>query len=249
MHKRAIMLIVLLTLGLATASPGLAAPQRQVRSVITYPESGTTVGGVVEIRGIATHSSAQWWYDVSYASGSEPTGGSQWTPLAQVENTPVQNDVLAIWDTTGVPDGVYTLALTVKGQDDPNYWQFFVGNLTVNNTDIVAVPTSAPETPLPMPTAVIGPTPTPVSIQQPATSTPRPSPASVSEAGEEADTPSGESEGGLNVAVNTEGMRSAFCTGGLITLMLFLLWGLYMLTKVSIRWYMRLRAGPPPPWE
>jgi hypothetical protein len=51
------------------------------------------------------------------------------------------------------------------------------------------------------------------------------------------------------VAVNTEGMRSAFCTGGLITLMLFLLLGLYMLTKVSIRWYLRLRARSSPPWE
>jgi len=248
MHKRVIVTITFLVIGLAMAAPGLAAPQFQhTRSVITYPESDTTVSGIVEIRGIATHSSAQWWYDVSYAPGPGPTEGSQWVPLAQVENTPVQNDVLAVWDTTSIPDGVYTLVLTVKGEGDPTYWQFFVRNLTVNNTDFVVTPTSVPATPLPMPTAAAGPTPTPVLIEQPPTPTPQQSP--TPEGGEEDEgfePPSDEEGDGLNLALDTEGLRSAFCTGGLITLMLFVLWGLYMLAKASVRWYLRRSTAPPP---
>lgn len=224
---------------LAMGSSGWAAPQLQTRSVITYPESNTTVGGTVEIRGIATHPSSQWWYNVSYAPGPEPTGESQWVTLAQVDNTPVENDVLVVWDTTSVPDGVYTLALTIKGQDDPNYWQFFVTNLAVNNTDLVATPTPGAPTPEPMPTAVVGPTPTSVPIEQPATPTPRPSPTPRREVAEETAAPStGEGEP-FGVPLDVAELRTAFCTGGLITVVLLLLWGFYLVAKAGVRWFLR----------
>jgi len=249
MHKRAlvvgmVLVIVLLSLG----PPGRAAPPLQARSIITYPTDGMTVSGVVEITGIATHPNIQW-YDVSYAYDPEPTGGSQWVSLANVENKQVENEVLATWDTTNVPDGQYSLALTVVGRDDPFTYQQFVSHLTVNNAQPVPSPTPETEqpTPEPMPTAEAGPTPTPVSIEQPATPTPRPSPTPEGEE-EQVDMPSAsEEEEQSSLSFGVEGLRGAFCNGGLITAMLFLLCGLYLLVKASIRWY--LRNGGVLPWQ
>jgi len=247
MRKRTLaVVLVLLMVLLPVGSPGWAAPQPQVQYFVTYPTDGMTISGVVEIRGSANHPNAQWWYNVSYAPGPEPTGGSQWVPLAQVENVPVQDDVLAVWDTTTVPDGMYTLALTVKGQDDPTYWQQFVRNLTVNNAQPVASPTPEESpTPEPMPTEVIGPTPTPVPIEQPATPTPRPSPTPLGEAIEEVATPPSAEDEGPKIMLDVGELRAAFCTGGLITVLLFLLWGLYLLVRASIRWFLRRRPGLP----
>jgi len=257
MRKRVMMGLTLLVLGLVLASPGLAAPQPQVRSVITFPASGTTVSGVVEVRGIAIHSTMDF-YQLRYAAGPQETGGSQWVDIAIVEDKQVQDDVLGTWDTTIIPDGQYTLALAVWGVDDPsNPWLFFARSVTVNNAQPVEMPTpSATEeqpTPEPMPTAVLGPTPTPVPIEQPATPTPQSSPAAVGETDEETDSSAGgEEEGGLSLTLDremSETLRGAFCTGGLIAVMLFLLWGLYLMAKISIRWYLRQRTGPPSPWE
>jgi len=245
MYKRTLAVgTALVMILVAVAPPGWAAPQPQARSVITYPAGGMTVSGVVEITGVATHPNIEW-YDVSYAAGAEPTGGSQWAPLAHVENAQVEDGVLATWDTASVPDGLYSLALTVKGRDDPLYYQQFVSHLTVNNAQPVVTPTLETSTPEPMPTAVVGPTPTPVSVEQPATSTPRPSPTPRGEVTEEAITPSTEEEEGAGVLLDVERLRAAFCTGGLITALLFLLWCLYLLAKAGVRWYLRQRTSAP----
>jgi hypothetical protein len=240
MYKRIVIGTLLLLL---VASPGLAAPPIQpARSVITSPESNAVLSGVVEVRGFATHPNAKWWYDVSYAAGPEPAGDSQWIPLAQVENTPVENDVLATWDTATVPDGPYTLALTVKGEQDPIYWQYFVTNLTVNNAQPAGAVTPEQATPEPMPTAVAGVTPTPVPIEQPATPTPRPSTVPGDEQGEVGTFPEAVQEERSTGQLGSL-LSSAFCSGGVIALMLFLLWGLYVAARILIRWYARQRDG------
>jgi len=249
MYKRFIVGIVLLPLAWVMVAPGLAAPMPQsTRAVITFPESNATLSGLVEVRGIAMHPSAQWWYDVTYAPGPEPRGESQWVSLAQGQNSPIDNDVLATWDTTSIPDGVYVLALTVKGDGDPTYWQWFVTNLTVNNADAQATATSE-ATPEPLPTVGGGPTSTPVSIEQPATSTPTATPGLGSE--DTVASAPGPSEGGgqtTDPTLNTSVLQEAFCTGGWISIMLFLLWGLYMLAKLIIRWYVR-EGGKPLPFR
>ena len=250
MHKRALAMgMALAMILLAMSSPGWAAPQPQARSVITYPTGGMTISGVVEITGIATHPNIVW-YDVSYAPGPEPTGASQWVSLANVQGTQVEDGVLAVWDTTGVPDGQYSLALTVIGRDDPFTYQQIVTHLTVNNAQPVATPTAEQPTPEPMPTAVTGPTPTPIFVEQPATPTPRPSPASEGDEGdEEVTTPLADESEDEQPAIQFDfgELRGAFCSGGLITLMLLLLWGLYVLAKASVRWYLRQRTGSPLP--
>jgi hypothetical protein len=249
MHKRALavgmaLMMILFTVG----SPGWAAPWPQAtRSVITYPADGMTISGIVEVTGIATHPNLNF-YQLRYAAGPQPTGDSQWVDFAIVEGVQVDNDVLATWDTTTIPDGQYTLALAVWGRDDASGpYVFFVKYLTVNNAQPVATPTPEPSTPEPLPTAVVGPTPTPVTILQPATSTPRPSPTPRG-AGEEVEgaaTSSTEVGEQPSFALDVGQLRSAFCDGILITVMLFLLWGLYLLTKATVRWYLRRRAGPP----
>lgn len=245
MHKRILAvgmtLVVLLVMGLR----GWAAPQPQARAVITYPTSGMTISGVVDITGIATHPNIAW-YNVSYAVGTEATGGSQWIPLAQVENAQVEDGVLATWDTTSVPDGLYCLALTLKGQNDPTNYQQFVTHLTVNNAQPVVTPTPGESpTPEPMPTAVVGPTPTPVTVEQPATSTPRPSPTLQGGVTEGTVTPSAGEEEQLNLPLNVAGLRAAFCAGGQITILLFSLVGLYVLVKAGVRWFLRQRTNSP----
>jgi hypothetical protein len=252
MRKRVLAIGIVLVIVLFAVGPsGWAAPPLQGgRAVITYPENGATVSGVVEVRGIATHPDMHF-YQVRHASGPEPTGNTQWVDFAIVEGVQVENNVLGSWDTTNLPDGKYTLALAVWGVDDPaNPYLFFVTNLRVKNAE--AEPTPTPEedqgTPEPMPTAAAGPTPTPISVEQPPTPTPRPSPVPGGEEGEEVAVPSeGEEDDRPTVALNTDVLRSAFCTGGLIVSMLFVLGGLYILAKASIRWYMRQGAGPPPP--
>ena len=239
----------LMVVWLAVGSPGWAAPQQQARSAVTYPTDGMTISGVVEVTGIATHPNMDF-YQVRYAAGPEPTGDSQWVDFAIVDGTQVENDVLGTWDTTVIPDGQYTLALAVWGVNDTSGpYVFFVTNLTVNNAQPVPSPTPDEPTPTPepMPTAVVGPTPTPVSVEQPATPTPRPTPTSRSEVFEETTTPSTGSDEGLSVPLDATELRTAFCTGGLITVMLLSLWGFYLVAKAGLRWFLRQQRSDQPP--
>ncbi len=246
MHKRTLAVgMTLVMILLSVSPPGWAAPQPQARSVVTYPTSGMTVSGVVEVTGVATHPNVGS-YQLRYAAGPEPTGDSQWVDFAIVEGMQVEDNVLGTWDTTAIPDGQYTLALAVWGVDDPaSPYVFFVTHLTVNNAQPVATPTPEESpTPEPMPTAVVGPTPTPVPVEQPATPTPRPSPTPSGEVAEETVTPSTEEEGG-GAFLNVEALRTAFCTGGLIVVLLFSMCVLYLLVKAGVRWFLRWRASSP----
>jgi hypothetical protein len=245
MHRRALVLGMTLMVLLALNSRGWAAPRtQQIRFNITYPTDGMTISGVVEVTGSATHPDMHF-YQLFYATGAQVVAETQWVEFAAVQGTQVENGVLGAWDTATVPDGKYVLALAVWGQNDPsNPFVVWVQNLTVNNAQPVPSPTSEQATPESMPTEVIGLTPTPISVEQPATATPRPPPTSLGE-GEETATPQTGGEERPRVQFDTGRLRHAFCSGGLITLMLFLLGVLYQLAKVSIRWYLRQRPGPP----
>ena len=250
MDKRALIIgVVLVLVMLVGSSPGLAAPRYQARSVITYPANGMTLGGVVDVVGIATHPNLNF-YQVRYAPGSEPTADSQWVDFAIVQARQVENDVLGSWDTTTVPDGAYTIALAVWGQDDvASPYVFFVTFLTVNNAQFLPTPTpqQEPPTPEPLPTEVVGATPTPVLVEQPATPTPRPTSTTTAPAGVGTLTPeSPEEEGGPAFTLDTTQLREAFCAGGMIPVLLLLVWGIYLLMKASVRWLLRQRRRPPP---
>jgi hypothetical protein len=239
MYKRVLAVGIVLVIALFAASmPSRAASLRQWRSVITYPEPGATVGGIVEIKGIATHANFDS-YQVRYAPGATVVADSAWVDIVMLVPNPVDNGVLCTWDTTTLPDGSYVLALAVWGVDDPdNPHVHFVERITVDNSSFVPSPEPTLEEE-PAETVPAGPTPTLASIVQPPTSTPRPSPESEVGEGESTVTPTPVTEEGLGVNLDASVLQNAFCTGGLITMMMLLLWGLYSMAKASVRWYLR----------
>jgi hypothetical protein len=238
MHKRILVgaVALLTTVVLSVGPVGWAAPLFQAQSMITYPTDGTTVSGQVAVRGVATHPNMDF-YQVRYARGAQPAADSQWQDFAIVEGQQVQDEVLGTWDTTQIPDGQYTLALAVWGINDPNNpYVFFVTNLTVNNTNPVTTPTPEPSPTEPPPTATLGPTPTSVAVEQPATSTPRATPT-VPSSFVPTPTAGGVEEPGVGLDVGR--IRDGFCAGGLVTILLLSLWGLYLLAKAALRWLLR----------
>ena len=242
MRKRVVLAGFALLVALLVAAPtGRAAPLHQAQSTITYPTDGTTVSGQVEVTGVALHPNMDF-YQVRYAPGGQPAADSQWQDFAIVEGQQVDNDVLGTWDTSQVPDGQYTLALAVWGRDDANNpYLFFATNITVNNADPVVTPTpDEPEeaTEIP-PTPTTGPTPTPVGVEQPATSTPRPTPTTSASL---MATPTVAAPDEPAMSLNVSEIRDGFCVGGLFTVLLLSLWGLYQLVKVGLRWFLRQRS-------
>ena len=225
--------------------PGWAAPNYQGRAVITYPSNNMTLGGVVDVTGIATHPNINF-YQLRYAPGSTVTGGTQWVDFAIVQAAPVENGLLAGWDTTTIPDGPYVIALAVWGTDDAaSPYLFFVEYLTVNNAQFVPSPAAETATPEALPTAEAGPSPTPVTIEQPATPTPRPTPTAAGlGVGEETPTATPGGGLGLRLPLSVSELREAFCTGGGIAVLLLLLWGLYLLLKAAVRYVLRQTRDP-----
>jgi hypothetical protein len=133
---------------------------------------------LVPIEGSASHPQFQK-YEVHY--GSQPNPGDQWTPVAGSPfSVPVVQGRLGLWDTTIIPDGLYSLRLRVVRLDG-NYDEYYVRGIVVSNTQPTATPTpeatptsSEPtNTPAPTPTVVIGvptvasPTPRPTNTPLP----------------------------------------------------------------------------------
>ncbi len=243
MHKRMLLVGLALLTGLFAVVPvGRAAPLFQAQSMITYPTDGTTVSGEVQVKGVALHPNMDF-YQVRYAAGAQPAADSQWKDFAIVEGQQVDDDVLGTWDTTQIPDGQYTLALAVWGVNDANNpYVFFATNITVNNTNPVPTPTPEEQEPTDVPaTPTVGPSPTPVAVEQPATSTPRPTPTLSASL---LPTPTISASDEPSMSLNVGQIRDGFCVGGLITVLLLSFWGLYLLAKAGLRWFLRQRSQP-----
>lgn len=77
--------------------------------VISYPQNGGVVEGVVEIRGsIPAEDFASARVAYSYVGDED-----NWFLIARIEQ-PVEDGLLAAWDTSTITDGIYQLRLTVK---------------------------------------------------------------------------------------------------------------------------------------
>jgi hypothetical protein len=92
---------------------------------ITYPILNQEVSGQVEIKGTAkdnisvdgkTILSKLSSYSLEYGQGENP---NKWNVII-TSNTPVDNDILGIWDTTKLDDGIYTIRLTATDTQDIN---------------------------------------------------------------------------------------------------------------------------------
>ncbi len=80
---------------------------------IDSPSEKQSVSGTVDIRGTAA-SPGMTRYRVDFAYEKNPTG--TWFPIAE-GTAPVQNGVLAEWDTASISEGTYSLRLAAYGQD------------------------------------------------------------------------------------------------------------------------------------
>jgi hypothetical protein len=179
MRKRTIVgLLVIVLCGMslvrALAAPAMA-PAAQALGQISSPRDRASVRGQVPIEGSATHPQFQK-YEIHY--GPEPNPGNQWTPIGGSPFTvPVVQGRLGLWDTTIIPDGLYSLRLRIVRLDG-NYDEYVVHGIQVSNTQ----PT---ETPTPRDTATpAGPTDTPqptltVVIGVPTMSSPTPKPTNT----------------------------------------------------------------------
>ncbi|MCS7282725.1 MAG: hypothetical protein RMK65_01330 [Anaerolineae bacterium] len=253
--RKWLILILALSLVLLTGSPLRAAPLTQDNVVvITYPTSGTTVSGVVQILGTVTHPNFDR-YSIYYAPGPAATATSQWQPVVLDVRQQVVNGVLAQWDTTAIaedgspliPNGVYHMVL-IRYRQDGATDSFFVNNIIVQNEAATPTPTPTEEVPV-FPTPV-SETPTPAPVETSPAPTPAPTPTPRPGA---VGTPT-PTAGGGRIRIDTSQMTGAFLRGARITLLLFGLWGLYLLGKALFRYYLRSRrrqewASSPRRWQ
>ena len=155
------------------ALPMLAATpvQQGVQGSITSPETSATVRGLVAIMGTAAGPDFQF-YKVEWARDVQP---DEWHLIGSTYPAAVADGMLVQWDTTAVPDGVYTLRLRVV-RSDGNYAEYLVPQIVVANKRATETPTASPtpeETKGPSPTP--GPTAT-LAFTQPTAALAKPSP-------------------------------------------------------------------------
>ncbi|MGD2206862.1 MAG: hypothetical protein PVH17_08795 [Anaerolineae bacterium] len=176
--KRAVLILILGFLILVV--PVLQTTRAQTLGQITSPRDRAQVRGLVPIEGSATHPQFQK-YEVHF--GPEPNPGDQWTPVGGSPfSVPVVQGRLSLWDTTIIPDGLYSLRLRIV-RADGNYDEYYVRGIQVANTrptptatrEATPTPAEPTDTPSPTPTVVIGvptvasPTPKPTSTPLPTT--------------------------------------------------------------------------------
>lgn len=80
---------------------------------IKWPQAGQALLGNVEISG-STKVDGYLSTEISFGYTNDPTG--TWFLIAQ-SDTPVDNGVLAIWDTTIISDGDYNIKVSVNLKD------------------------------------------------------------------------------------------------------------------------------------
>lgn len=217
-------------------APALAAPVAQEgQAVITAPQANAQVAGIVQITGSAGHPQFAR-YELAWAA--EPLTGNNWGTFFTAE-APVENGILALWNTTLMPDGVYALRLRVVRQDG-NYAETVVGGIRVTNTR----PTKTPTPPL-QPTiqpAATSPviTATPELIIQPPTSTPSPPTATPASADASSDTPGRLAQ--TSFSINVAALGQAFFKGIIYTFGLFAAWGALLSVRGIIRRVLRRLA-------
>ncbi len=217
MRRQAIRLFLvalILLLGVAAVHAEPAQQQSQVQ--ITSPEMNAELRGVVAIRGSASAPNFQF-YKVEFGVGPNP---AQWAIIGGLHETPILNGQLEVWDTSRLPDGVYSLRLQVVKKDG-NFDEFLVRQFSIANsrpsaTPIVtttATPLTTPTTPplatTPRPTAtlkIIAPTA--------ALAMPSPTPTLVRPAQKEV------------FPMDPKGWSQAFCFGALAMGAVFVLLGI-----------------------
>ena len=237
--KRGVMIACLV--GILFAIPLVRAALAQPQGQITSPRDRASVRGLVPIEGSATHPQFQK-YEVHY--GPEPNPSEQWVPIS---GSPFAVQVvqgrLGLWDTTVIPDGIYSLRLRLVRLDG-NYDEYYVRGIQVINARPTETPTPAEtSTPAP-PTLTPSPTPT-VVIAVPTVASPTPKPTSTPLP----TAPPVATSEPLDLPFGIQGFNDAGCRGAGLTLVVFLGIGVLFAVKGGLaslvrRLSRRFRSDP-----
>lgn len=112
---------------------------------ITSPQPGDTLRGQVEINGSMdspNFASAELGFSYAIPAGNASDPAVAWFTI-QTFPQPVQNPILAIWDTTAITDGDYILRLRVFFQDGTSQ-DVIVPDLKIRNDEPLATVTATP---------------------------------------------------------------------------------------------------------
>jgi hypothetical protein len=132
---------------------------------IYWPKPGQALLGNIEISG---NTAAEGFTSAELLFGYANDSTDTWFLIAQAD-LPVENGVLANWDTTVITDGNYNLKLTVTLQDGAKVSSVVQG-VRVRNYSPIEADTPTPVTPTltqvpgdtPIPTVTLTPTITPI---------------------------------------------------------------------------------------
>lgn len=221
---------IILLLLILPAWGAMAAPPRQGDlAIISYPADNDVVRGLISITGSAVHPSFDR-YQLAYVL--EPNANDQWIGIGPEYREQIVNGELAIWDTTTVPDGSYSLRLRVVRLDG-NYTEIEVHHIVVANTQPTETPTpSASATPTVTPTS-LPPTPT-IVIAVPVDETPTPRPLTSTQV---LPTPRSGDESIIpipKVSLDTSVLKSSCLLGAGGMIALFLLFGFFSAMRLVV---------------
>jgi hypothetical protein len=122
----------------AAQSPDVTAttaPTPNPDALITSPVLVSELNSTVNVEGTADLSNLSSYFLEERPlnpDASVPGDNVAWVPITTPQSMPVQNNVLAAWDTTKVQDGLYELRLTVATTDGQQV-QDVVTPLRINN--------------------------------------------------------------------------------------------------------------------
>ena len=176
---------------------------------ISSPQAGQILRGKVEIVGnldVPNFSSAELAFGYTLPEGSASNSADNWFAI-QAFLQPVEKSLLATWDTTKLTDGDYTLRLRVFLQDG-SFQDALVSGLKIRND-------------VPLPTDVPTATLTPTATHPPATPTAQPATATIA-------IPSPTNLAVNPASVTTFSIYSTFARGGLVALVLFIIFSLLL---------------------
>jgi len=136
---------------------------------ITSPQMNAEVRGRVLINGRTALPEFDY-YKVEFGIGSNPT---DWAIVGEIHKTPITEGLLETWDTTVLPDGMYSLRLRVV-KPDGNYDEHLVPQIKIVNSVPTETPTATISPTLP-PTIAIAETPT-LAVSKPTAALAQPTP-------------------------------------------------------------------------
>lgn len=215
-------------------TPTPPAPQQDTRGgkvELILPQSNQILTGSIQIIGTALSPDFDH-YELSWST-DPAINEESWQPVQPPVFQQVNGNVIGVWNTTQVPDGLYLIRLRLV-RSDKTLLETQVRVQVVNSTATpTATVTPRPTTTLLPGPATAGPSPTPL-IQQPPTRTPRPTqtpggPTATAVLVLDADSP-----------FRPERLRGAACNGVLWTFGAFLAIGVYGIIRTAMRGRLRL---------